>query len=106
MGDAYINQHLSVLRTSVLEPRYLSAYLSSPTGQLQVLAKNRQGVKAGLNFDDIRSLRIPEPPKDLQHEFNQRIAVLDKIAVSQKTSLAKLDALVASLQQRAFRGEL
>jgi type I restriction enzyme S subunit len=69
LGRAYINQHLSIIRTTKIEPRFLSAYISSPSGQRDILGRNRQAVKAGLNFDDIRSLIVPMPPRELQRDF-------------------------------------
>jgi len=71
-----------------------------------VLGRNRQGVKAGLNFDDIRSLVIPLPPLELQRTFAARVAAVEKVKASHRASLAELDALFAALQHRAFRGEL
>jgi type I restriction enzyme S subunit len=106
LGPAFINQHLAIVRTRAFVPRFLSAYLSSPSGQSQVLSKNRQGVKAGLNFDDIRSLRIPCPPISRQQEFSLRMDSLAAFALQQRRSTTSLDALFASIQYRAFAGEL
>lgn len=106
LGPAHINQHLAILRTNSFVPRFLSAYLTSPTGQRQILGRNRQAVKAGLNFDDIRSLNIPEPPEKLQIEFVHRVEAAERIQAMQLVAAKKLDKLFASLQQRAFRGEL
>ena len=106
IGTAFINQHLSILRTKALVPRFLSAYFASPIGQRQVLGRNRQAVKAGLNFEDIRSFVIPLPPLSLQREFARRVAAVEKLKTAQRASLAELDALFATLQHRAFRGEL
>jgi type I restriction enzyme, S subunit len=106
IGDAYINQHLSILRSSKIEPRYLSAAISSRAGQMAVQAKNREGVKAGLNFDDVRSLRIPDVDLGLQRAFAARVAEIDSLKAHHRTHAAKLDLLFASLQHRAFRGEL
>jgi len=106
IGSAYINQHLAILRTNSFVPRFLSAYLVSPTGQGQILSKNRQGVKAGLNFDDIRSLVIPMPPRDLQLEFEKRVNEIDSLVISNQISLKSLNLLFLSLQHRTFRGEL
>jgi type I restriction enzyme S subunit len=103
---AFINQHLSILRTKSLVPRFLSAYLASPAGQRQIQRQNRQAVKAGLNFDDIRSFVIPIPPVELQHAFARRLAAVEDLKGRHRTALAELDALFASLQHRAFRGEL
>ena len=106
LGPAFINQHLSILRTKALVPRFLSAYLASSVGQRQVSGRNRHAVKAGLNFDDIRSFIVPVPPMHLQHDFAHRVAAVEKLKATHRASLAELDALFASLQHRAFRGEL
>ena len=46
------------------------------------------------------------PALSLQRDFSNRIAAVDKLKSAHRASLAKLDALFASLQHRAFRGEL
>ena len=61
ISTAYINQHLAILRPKSIQSRFLSAYFASPSGRRQVQGRNQQGVKAGLNFDAIRSFLIPCP---------------------------------------------
>jgi type I restriction enzyme, S subunit len=46
------------------------------------------------------------PPLTLQREFARRIASLKKIRTGYRASLVQMDALFASFQHRAFRGEL
>lgn len=104
--NAYINQHLAILRTKSIHPQFLSSYFASPSGRRQVQGRNRQAVKAGLNFDDVRSFMIPCPPNDLQKEFARRVEAVEKLKAAHRASLSELDALFASLQNRAFRGEL
>jgi type I restriction enzyme S subunit len=106
LGPAFINQHLSILRTKALAPQFLSAYLTSPVGQRQVSGRNRHAVKAGLNFDDIRSFLVPVPPAGIQQDFVSCVNSVEKLKTCQRGSLRELDALFASLQHRAFRGEL
>ena len=106
LGNAHINQHLSILRTSAVIPKYLSAFLTSPAGQREILGRDKHGVKAGLNFDDIRSFRIPMPPQLLQHYFCQKVETVVKQRVLHQQALIELEALFSSLQHRAFRGEL
>lgn len=106
LGPAFINQHLSILRTKALVPRFLSAYLTSPVGQRQVSGRNRHAVKAGLNFDDIRSFVVPVPPTGLQQDFVRRVTSVEKLKVTYRAALTEMDALFAALQHRAFRGEL
>lgn len=106
IGPAFINQHLSILRTRALNPRFLSAYLTSPSGQRQIAQSDNVGVKSGLNFDDVRNLRIPLPPTTLQARFVTMVEVADKSKSAYLRSLGHMDALFRTLQHRAFRGEL
>jgi type I restriction enzyme S subunit len=106
IGVAHINQHLCILRSSSVNPRFLSAFLSSPSGQLQMASKNRAAVKAGLNFEDVRSLIIPVPPEELQRAFARRAEKMDSQRALLARSVASDDRLFATLQARAFRGEL
>jgi type I restriction enzyme, S subunit len=53
-----------------------------------------------------RMFELRVPPIDLQQAFAARVAEIDALKVSHRAHLAKLNALFASLQRRAFRGEL
>jgi type I restriction enzyme S subunit len=54
----------------------------------------------------LRNLDVPVPPIDLQRDFACRVAATDKLKTAHRASLAEMDALFASLQHRAFQGEL
>jgi type I restriction enzyme S subunit len=49
---------------------------------------------------------IEIPPLPLQFAFAERLAAIQALKSSHRGSLAELDALFASAQHRAFRGEL
>jgi type I restriction enzyme S subunit len=71
------------------------------------MAKHTKGVAVrGINLGDVKLMPIPLPPKSLQDEFARRALAIDKMLGSHKDALAGLSSLFASLQQRAFRGEL
>ena len=55
---------------------------------------------------EVKRITFPIPPIQLQHEFSRRIALIDRQRASFQRSRIEIDALFASLQQRAFRGEL
>jgi type I restriction enzyme S subunit len=55
---------------------------------------------------NLQHVRLPLPPLDLQREFARRVTAVEKLKTTQRAALAELDALFASLQHRAFRGEL
>lgn len=104
---AYINQHLAILRLKKeYSPFYISQYLSSPGGSRQFNIRNKGGVKAGLNFTDIKSIIVPLPPNDLQLKYQKTISVIDSQKKLTQSSFQKSEELFQSLLQRAFRGGL
>jgi type I restriction enzyme S subunit len=106
VGAAYINQHLALLRAPSLTPRYLADFLASPAGQREVLGKDRGATKAGLNFDDVRSVSIPIPPADVQARYAEQVERVDRQRGDILAVQATWDELFASLQARAFAGDL
>jgi type I restriction enzyme, S subunit len=51
-------------------------------------------------------IEIPVPPVDLQRVFERRLSAVDRLRSRSRASLSSFDALFASLQRRAFAGEL
>ena len=81
-------QHLFVFLRKILEEK-------AP----QVAQKN-------INLSILRSLPIPLPDILLQQEFSKIIGAFEKTREKHRQHVATLDTLFASLQQRAFKGEL
>ena len=54
----------------------------------------------------LKRLPCPRPPLELQHRFAAIVESVEQQKASQRTHLAELDTLFASLQSRAFRGDL
>lgn len=106
IGTAFINQHLAILRAPSMNPRFLSTYLTNGDGYRQLLKKNRGATKSGLNFDDIRSVKIPIPGLQEQNAFASRLAGIDSLTGRYRSLLRQHNDLFASLQSRAFKGEL
>ena len=77
---AYINQHLSLVRLnqSKIRPLYVSHFLETEGGKMQFESKNQNGVKAGLNFDAIKSLKILVPPLEMQLSYLNFAHQVDK----------------------------
>jgi type I restriction enzyme S subunit len=59
-----------------------------------------------LKKSSFEKIEIPVPPLPLQREFARRVTAVEKLKTAQRASQAELDALFATLQHRAFRGEL
>lgn len=85
---------------------YLAACLSAPSTKRYFVQELRTVAQPTLNIKQIEEAQIAVPPLDLQDEFVRRCSNLETLKSLHRTALAELDALFASLQSRAFRGEL
>lgn len=91
---AYINQHLTCIRLeqSALDPTYVAYFMETEAGKKQFFEKNLSSVKAGLNFDSIRSLRLLVPPLEQQKEFVNFLQQSDKSKFELEQALSELTA--------------
>ena len=89
-----------------IEGQFLTGLLRAPSMLAHLLGKNKGVAIKHLHLVDVRNLRIPLPPILLQREFARRVTAVEALKKAQRASLAELDALFATLQYRAFRGEL
>ena len=107
LEGAYVSQHVAILRidSSRLCPAFLARYLSLD-GQRQIRSAHYGQTKPGLNFKQIRSFRIPVLSLASQRSLMARIEQIDWVRAQASSSADELESLIASLQARAFRGEL
>lgn len=95
------------LDRSKCRPTFLHAYFRQHPIARRYLSRSAKGaIMAGLNMEIIKAMPVALPPIELQREFTRRAAAVEGAKTKQHASLAELDALFASLQHRAFRGEL
>ena len=59
-----------------------------------------------ISQNKVLSISVGFPPLELQRTFAKRVTIIDQLKTAHRTALTELDALFASLQHRAFRGEL
>jgi type I restriction enzyme, S subunit len=112
LEPGYVSQHVSICRLpqDKVLPRYALLWLLSPDGQQQLLGQRYGQGKPGLNLTNIRSIVIPIPPLDEQRRI---VAYLDSIQARlaslrelQAETGEELSALLPSVLDKAFRGEL
>jgi type I restriction enzyme, S subunit len=90
----------------VAVPEFLAAYLNSSIGKQKVAGITVEATRARFSLKDLKRVTIELPPVELQLEFARRVAAVDELKAKYRSSLAEQNALFASLQHRAFRGEL
>ena len=95
------------LNRQAVEPLYVVASLQTAAVKSQILRCAKDAInQSSINQQDVNGIRLNVPPLGLQQVFARRIAEVAKLKTAHLASLAQLDALFASLQHRAFRGEL
>ncbi len=85
---------------------FMAAYLRTAFVQRHFTNELRTVSQPTLNIKQLSETTVVLPPLPLQREFARRVAAVEALKASHRASLAELDALFASLQHRAFRGEL
>ena len=71
-----------------------------------VANSERTAGQSGVNLELLEKYDAYLPPHELQSKFIQRISVVDAMSASMRASLVELDTLFASIQHRAFAGQL
>ena len=101
-------QRLLVLRgkSGVLQNTFLRFALTSWEVRRQIETRATGSTVKGIRQKELRQVELPIPPYALQQTFATRIQAIEALKATHRTALAQLDALFASLQQRAFAGEL
>ena len=78
---------------------------SSVRHQIEAVARTTNGTYK-VNQTMLQAITVIAPPLSLQREFSKRVACVQRLREVQRRSLSGLESLGASLQHRAFHGEL
>lgn len=102
----YVSVCLIKPKKELVDSFFLCAALSTAALKNQADSRIKGIGVPDLHLDQIQKLLIPLPTLIEQRKFAERVAAVQKQKDLNLASLAELDALFASLQHRAFRGEL
>ncbi|WP_328527620.1 restriction endonuclease subunit S [Nocardioides sp. NBC_00368] len=92
---------------SKTEPVFVLAWLQTKEARRQILRKAKKAInQASINQTDVKSLLMPLPPLDRQRQFVERAEHINTQRGAVQQALIADDELFASLQSRAFKGEL
>jgi type I restriction enzyme, S subunit len=95
-------------RPATVEPLFVWALFQTAAIRREIgrRATGTSGSMKNISQAKVLGIRTIVPPLALQHEFSQRLQVIERLRRSQIASHLALDSLFAELQHRAFRGEL
>ena len=105
---ANINQAVAVVTIdrSRIEHVFVAGLLVSSQGQRLLLGNKVEAARANISLADLRALPLPTPPRELQRDYARRVAQVAEMKSLYGSSAVEFNALFASLQHRAFQGEL
>ena len=76
--EANVNQHVCRIRfREEITPAFASYYLSTPSGQRQIMSFQAGATRQGLNYRQIKSLLLPCPPLSEQQRITEIISAFD-----------------------------
>lgn len=106
LNGANITQDTSRLAIIGADPVFVRECLRTQ-GFQRWMGKHTKGVAVrGINLGDVTLMPVITPDLSEQQRFARLALAADELKATARAALAKLDALCASLQHRAFRAEL
>ena len=90
----------------VSDLRFLQQWLQSHEFRRQITREVTGSAQKNFGPTHLKRLRITLPPLDLLRRFGAIVESVEQQKARQRAHLAELDTLFASLQSRAFRGDL
>lgn len=94
------------LKPDFLQVEFALALLTTSAVLGQIRAGSKKAVQDKLVLSELRRLPVILPPAEEQRCFAAIVASVEQQKTSQRAHLAELDTLFASLQSRAFSGDL
>jgi type I restriction enzyme S subunit len=103
-GPAWVNNHAHILRA--VRKHVETEFLHRALRHFNFLPYITGTTRAKLTQGQLNAVKLFVPPLDLQRKFAEQVAGVERVARATSLHGNQIDALFASLQHRAFRGEL
>ncbi len=108
IGEAYVNQHLALVRLPghELHPEFAGYFLTTETARNRFNRLNDSGAKAGLNLPTIMKLTVPKPPRDEQDLIVKILTTMEDRLTVEGRKLDGLTVAKSALMSVLLTGEL
>ena len=99
-----VNQHVCIIRTKDnLVSSFLCNFLLSNYGQKQIDSFQVGGNRQGLNFEQIKSIKIGLPSIEEQKKIAELLQLLEQRIVTQNKIIEKYESLIRGIRNESFR---
>ena len=101
-----VNQHVCIIRTKDnLVPAFLCNFLLSNHGQKQIDSFQAGGNRQGLNFEQIRSIKITIPSTKEQTKIATLLHLIDERIATQNKIIEKYESLIQAMCDTLIESE-
>ena len=99
-----VNQHVCIIRTKEsLIPSFLCNFLLSNYGQRQIDSFQAGGNRQGLNFEQIKSIKIAIPSTKEQTKVAKLLQLIEERIATQNKIIEKLQSLIKGIAQHCIK---
>lgn len=105
LDDANVNQHVCIIRSDRLAPEFLRDFLLSFNGQKQIEQFQAGGNRQGLNFEQIKSFKLPFPPLPEQRKIAKILSTWDKAISATERLIDNSKQQKKALMQQLLTGK-
>ncbi len=102
-----VNQHVCIIRPNPakLSSVFLNHFLLSEAGQKQIDSFQAGGNRQGLNFEQVRSIRLPLPPRHEQRAIAEALSEVDALLTALERVITKKRDLRQAAMQQLLTGQ-
>lgn len=90
----------------ILDSTFLSGLLKHPVMKSALFKASGSSAQQAIYLKDLKTMSCMVPPLEHQQRFSEKVTAINKVKAVHRASIDALDTLFASLQHRAFQGEL
>ena len=99
-----VNQHVCIIRANKkLIPSFLCNFLLSQYGQKQIESFQAGGNRQGLNFEQIKSIKIGLPSVEEQKKIADLLLLIEQRITTQNKIIEKLQSLIKGIAQHCIK---
>ena len=99
-----VNQHVCIIRANKkLIPSFLCNFLLSQYGQKQIESFQAGGNRQGLNFEQIKSIKIGLPSVEEQKKIADLLLLIEQRITTQNKIIEKYESLIQAISQKVLR---
>ena len=104
--EGNVNQHVCIIRTrNNLVPSFLCNFLLSNHGQKQIDSFQAGGNRQGLNFEQIKSIKIAIPSIDEQNKVAKLLQLIEERISTQNKIIEKYESLIQAMCDTSIESE-